>query len=152
MYSIRATALSGPPKKRQRLEVKEPSPITIGCVETRLSNKNPKERRIKILLDSGSSGTLINDTVVSKLRNRAEAETQWKTAAGTFTTKGKCKIRFRLPEFYEHRSVDWKVHVTAKQMGYDMIIGRDLLHELGMNYPATLALYDNPLFRHKPSP
>ncbi len=43
-------------------------------------------------------------------------------------------IQLMLPEFYQDRVLSWKVNVTDQNLGnYDMIIGRDLMEEIGMN-------------------
>ena len=63
------------------------------------------------------------------------APSQWATKTGTFTTDKKCKITFMLPSFHKHRDITWEAHVEESEKGssrYDMIIGRDLLHELDM--------------------
>ena len=37
-----------------------------------------------------------------------------------------------MPEFHQHKSVEWEVHVTPQKMHYDIIIGQDLMTELGI--------------------
>ena len=53
--------------------------------------------------------------------------------AGSFNTNEKCKIQFALPELWDTRVIEWTVHVTGQRSNYDMIIGRDVLSELGIN-------------------
>ena len=130
MYSIRSILAGQRPSKKRKIE--HLSPITFGRIKTRLSNGRPRIRPLKILLDSGSSSTLISSTMTKNLRNKAEKETSWVTAAGEFKTQGHCKVLFQMPEFHESKTIQYDVHVTTQNMGYDMIIGRDLLHELGI--------------------
>ena len=64
------------------------------------------------------------------------------------TTTRKCKCSFNLPEFHEGRDIPWNMYVDEsdnKNSRYDMIIGRDLLEELGMNFLFSDALmtWDN---------
>ena len=63
--------------------------------------------------------------------------TVWHTLGGTFTTRRKQSVKFRLPEFSNSKTIDWKFHIdeTTKpdQAQYDMIIGTDLMEELGID-------------------
>ena len=63
---------------------------------------------------------------------------QWATLGGTFQSKRKALLEFKFPEFSLNKTVQRKCHVddttdyrTARY--HDMIIGTDLLSELGMN-------------------
>ncbi len=53
---------------------------------------------------------------------------------GTFHTSGKCKGNFILNEFYKSKVIEWTLHVnqTSSPHRYDMIIGHDLMGQLGM--------------------
>jgi hypothetical protein len=108
-------------------------PIVIAHVNTRLGK--PSIHRIKALLDSGASATIITKEHVKKLRLNKSSSTTWTTKAGDFTTRSTCKIKFSLPEFYENRIVEWTTHVddSVGPHKYDMIIGRDLLDALGLD-------------------
>ena len=53
--------------------------------------------------------------------------------AGSVQTGLKTKIEFLLPEFFEDRLIEWEAHLTDKLGSYDMIVGRDLLSELGLD-------------------
>ena len=60
---------------------------------------------------------------------------EWSTKTGTFKTNKQCKITFSMPQFHKDRDVTWTVCVDENkeaQPRYDMILGRDLMHELGM--------------------
>ena len=54
------------------------------------------------------------------------------TMAGPITTTDTVKTTFILPEFHPHRSIEWTFNVTPMTMNYDVILGRDVLEELGM--------------------
>ena len=91
---------------------------------------------MRVLLDSGCGGTLVNKAFVHKYDKTKTSITKWKTKAGTFETNRKVECQFTLPEFHEGKEISWKMFVdeTDQQLNnYDMIIGRDLLHELGID-------------------
>ena len=46
----------------------------------------------------------------------------------------KCKTTFILKEFYENKSIEWNLHVdsTPGPHCYDLIIGRNVMSELGI--------------------
>ena len=107
-------------------------PITFGEINTRMG-KDKHKQKIKILLDSGGSRTIVKYDFVKKLRIKYDQETTWTTTAGNFETKGRCNIELKLPEFQPHTIINKSVHVTKNDMQYDMIIGRDLLREMGVD-------------------
>ncbi len=56
---------------------------------------------------------------------------------GSFKTTKTCKVHFTLPAFHEKCNISWTAYVdnTDKLTSrYDMIIGRDLISELGMTF------------------
>jgi len=61
--------------------------------------------------------------------------TKWNTKAGIFETSKTCKIQFILPEFDQEKIIEWTMHVddSTSDCNYDMIVGTDLMLELGMN-------------------
>ena len=48
-------------------------------------------------------------------------------------TTRKCQAQFTLPELHDNRLIAWDVHVTKDLGAYDMIIGRDILTDLGID-------------------
>jgi transposase InsO family protein len=81
-----------------------------------------------------------------------DSSTRWTTAAGTFETSAKSKIELKLNEFYEQRVLNPTVHVTKARMGYDMIIGRDLMSELGIDirFSDSTVIWDERTISMKP--
>jgi len=124
------SALRDPPRKRQKTN--HLAPITVGIINRRLGKV--KMDKISILLDSGSSGSIVVERVVRKLRMKHDSSTTWQTKGGTFRTTKRCEASFVLPEFYRNKAIDWEFHVdsTKGPHKYDMIIGRDLMSELGI--------------------
>jgi hypothetical protein len=62
--------------------------------------------------------------------------TDWTTKAGSFKTDHKVACQFTLPEFHQGKDISWNMNVDvsdARLNSYDLIIGRDLLHELGID-------------------
>jgi hypothetical protein len=61
---------------------------------------------------------------------------KWSTKAGSYKTKRSCDIEFTLPGFHEHRKINCTAYVDESNhniCNYDMIIGRYILHSLGIN-------------------
>ena len=59
---------------------------------------------------------------------------QWNTQAGDITTNIKVNVDFTLPILSATNVVTWKFHVDDCAKGkYNMILGRDILTELGLN-------------------
>jgi len=97
-----------------------------------------KKQRFRVLFDSGCSVTLINKKFVNckywiKMEDKS---VKWSTKAGSFNTKRRCDIEFTLPAFHENRNITCSAYVDESHhelCNYDMIIGRDLMHSLGIN-------------------
>ena len=103
---------------------------------------------MRVLLDSGCGGTLVNKSFVHKYEKTKTSATKWTTKAGTFETNRKVKCQFVLPEFHEGKDINWTMFVDESDRrlnSYDMIIGRDLLHELGIDLMFSLGVmkWDN---------
>ena len=130
-----ATAELLRPKKK--IKKHNLSPIILGYLFSRKGSKKRKHmKRMKILLDSGCSETLVNSDVLGKLKTKKTSTSEWKTQSGMFKTDRTCKVTFTLPTLYENREIEWKAYVTestAENNRYDMIIGRDLMHEVGID-------------------
>ena len=65
------------------------------------------------------------------------AKTMWTTPAGELNTSTKCQGTFMIPEFHDDRVIQWDLHVTKTLGAYDMIIGRDILTDLGFKFDFT---------------
>jgi hypothetical protein len=67
-------------------------------------------KRMRILLDSGCGGTLVNRSFVKKYKKTALTKSiNWTAKAGTFKTDRKVKCQFTLPEFHEGKDISWKI-------------------------------------------
>ena len=88
---------------------------------------------LKALLDTGATSTIIKSKFVTKLDKRQCEPTAWKTANGYFETHEKVKTEFLIPELNDQRLITADMHETQQNMPYDLIIGIDLLKELGID-------------------
>jgi hypothetical protein len=69
--------------------------------------------------------------------------TNWTTKAGTFKTDRKVTCQFPLPDFHQGKDISLNMYADesdARLNSYDMIIGRDLLHELGIGLLFSLGV------------
>jgi Reverse transcriptase (RNA-dependent DNA polymerase) len=108
-----------------------------GCeLVVQLKNKKGEIVPVRALCDTGTTSTIILSEFVRELSAKEHATT-WRTMGGNFTTTKKAVVKFRLPEFSTNKSIAWTAHVdesTNKKLAqYDMIIGDDLMTELGID-------------------
>ena len=93
---------------------------------------------IRCLVDTGTSHSIVLRAFVRKGRAKSYKgkTTSWNTMGGTFTTKQKALIDFSFPELDPGKKVTWICHADTKTEKanalYDMIIGLDLLTEIGL--------------------
>ena len=93
-----------------------------------------KFRNFQILLDRGSSSTIVMDKQTSKHNQNKSTTTKWETQDGKFMTSKKLNVDFCLSEFSVKNIVTWKCHVDESDEGrYDMTLGRDLIITLGVD-------------------
>ena len=122
------------PKKKTKVE--DLSTITLGYIKEKHPDRMGENKRFRVLFDSGCSATLINKRFVRHWKKTDVKATKWSTKAGSFKTKRKCDIEFTLPAFHENRTISCSAYVDEshhESNHYDMIIGRDMMHSLGIN-------------------
>jgi hypothetical protein len=67
-------------------------------------------KRMRILLDSGCIGNLVNRSFVMKYKKTTLTKsTNWTTKAGTIKTDRKVKRQFTLLEFHEGKDISWNM-------------------------------------------
>src|SRR5687768_9510844 len=114
------------------------STITLGVLNSKKNGFNPKyHKRLKILFDTGCGVTLIHHSLVGKLALQMDRPSNWSTKAVSFRTTKTAKLIFTLPVFHVGRNISLTAFVDENDKlssRYDMIIGRDLLEELRMNF------------------
>jgi len=120
-------------KQNKRRKTRELKPMVFVQLNTRAAGK-PKPVTIRALLDSGGSGTLLTEKYAKKLKlKQSSSQQKWTTPAGELSTSRSAKAEFIIPELHDNRMITWKVHVTKDLGAYDMIIGRDILTDLGID-------------------
>jgi Retroviral aspartyl protease len=94
---------------------------------------------LRILLDTGASATIILKDSIWGLNGPVlkEKPTTWNTDGGQFVMNLQREVQFMLPEFSTSKVIQWVCHEDSKTLHknaqYDMIIGADLLSELGVD-------------------
>jgi Aspartyl protease len=128
-----ASIIRGQRKPAKRQKIQDLKPIVYVRFNTR--HGKPKPVTLRALLDSGGSGTLVTERYAKKLRlvKSKTANTVWTTPGGALQTTTKCKSQFTIPELHDNRLIEWDVHITKTLGAYDMIIGRDVLTDLGID-------------------
>ena len=130
------------------LDHKATSCIALACLLTTQPDKRKHSKRCRVLFDTGCSSSLINKEIVKDLPKVQDDTQTWVTKSGHFNTSKKCLTSMTLPQFHKHREIQWTMFVdksTPNNSNYEMIIGRDLMHELGltMNFQEGRVCWDN---------
>jgi hypothetical protein len=130
--------------------VERQHPIAFGILRT---SKGNKQKEIRILFDSGATSSFLSERYASKLRVKNTVPSVWKTGNGSIETYTKAKIQFVLPELYNDRIIEHTFHLLSTPTGYDMIIGTDLMSDLGikLNFQDASVEWDEASipFKHK---
>ena len=146
LYMFRPIPSTSSSNKRAKKSHRTPEIIVE--IKDREGNKTP----IRALIDTGTTCTLLLKKYVSKDSPKAYKspnKTIWRTMGGTFETRQKRLVEFRLPEFSHDKSISWVVHVDDSSDPttalYDMVIGCDLMTELGLkiNFTDNVIIWDD---------
>ena len=141
--TIALSDLHRPPQKCQKID--HLTPVTIVLIKTWLGKSRFK--KIRILLGSRSSGSIILENFVCKQWMQNDTTTSWITKGGNFQKSKKCKTTFILMEFFKNKSIEWNLHVdsTPSPHHYDMILGHDIMSELGitLNFKDQMMTWDD---------
>jgi gag-polyprotein putative aspartyl protease len=142
IYSIRSI-LQGHHNSNKRLKFSLPLPVVSGILK--IENERGNAQNFQILLDSGASQSVIHQNLVQQTECSGNPPISWDTVAGAFTTNKRAEISFKLPTLHEKRVITSKVHVTSQLNNYDMILGRDLLQDLGivLNFKDNTIVWDD---------
>ena len=122
--------------QKKKRKTQHMSSISLGWLHTRKGSTKPKHmKRVKILFDTGCDATIINKKFVKNLKTTPHSTSKWNTKGGLFKTNRTVDGLFSLPEFFKHREIKWTMFVdeTNNLSCYDMIIGKDLMIELGID-------------------
>ena len=128
---------SFPAKIRKQIRSKithSPEVVAVIVLEKTVNGKlQRKVKSLRVLLDSGGSANLIEKRHIGEnfVTKNSEQPVTWTTANGKFVTNKLVVPEFHLPEFDERVTIKQPFHVCEHRLGYDMIIGRETLAELG---------------------
>jgi hypothetical protein len=122
--------LRQPPTKKTKTQ--HFAPITTAILGMHVGKSSI--HKLRVLFDSGSSGSIIVAKFIKNLHIENDTKTEWLTKGGTFCTSGKCTTNFILNEFYKGKVIEWILHVdkTFGPHQHDMIISSDLMSQLGI--------------------
>jgi len=119
-------------KAEEDTKDKDLIPMSIASVST--IQKQPHERPLLVLFDSGSQGTWINGKALPPgVIGKKVKSITGSTMAGIFTSNQEVSIGdLVLPEFYRSRRIDGvKARIFYSPCRYDLILGRDTLRKIG---------------------
>ncbi|MGH7973971.1 MAG: reverse transcriptase domain-containing protein [bacterium] len=97
------------------------------------------DKYCRALLDSGATQSLIDESLASLGNIMPSRRTKWQTRGGTFYTEQKANIKFHFLELNSKQPIEAIVHVDNMSRskfpsdGYEMIIGKDLMKDIGIN-------------------
>ena len=111
------------------------TPITVGVIGT--IGCIASKKLLRVLLDPGSSKTLVNTKIIPKDANPKELsrKVNVRTIAGNMTASEIVRLKdIRLPEFDKNRQVnEIKALTFDSKCRYDAILGADFLTKAGIN-------------------
>ena len=123
--------------KQQRLNKEDVAPILFVKVLKKHKYKDKIKtitKTIKTLVDPGSSSSLVSDKSIIGHPKYKSTRTWWETTAGMFETNKKVNLNFKMSELSETAIVNHQFNVSKSPLGqYDMIIGRDLANQIGLD-------------------
>ena len=140
--------------KSNKNSTKQLTPVTVMVVDTISSVKS--RILLKVLLDSGSTTTMINRKCLPRNCQTCKISKSRKmdTLAGSYTSSEMVVLlNLRLPELDKNRNVDQqKAHIfDADSCRYDVILHADFLSKTGIDVKystGTIELFDNELPLH----
>ena len=113
------------------------TPVTIASVYNPMDPKRVIRNNLLILIDSGALHSMAKASLVMTYKNQffKQSKASYKTAAGTFKSKFSMKLTITLKEFGGGTKIKhtFDLNKNKEGIGYDMIIGRDLLNELNID-------------------
>ena len=119
--------------KTQMAPSQRPTTVTLVNVRGGKKNRQTIHEGLRVLLDTGCSDSLLLAEYVKK-NKKIKKDSKYATGGGTVKTRYETKVNFSLPEFSDKKVVTWKFKVfESTTLGYDMVIGRDIMAELGID-------------------
>ena len=119
--------------KRKYNEIKNMTPLTLVSLRKGKKNKKIFLADKKVLIDCGSSHSMCSTRCAKNKSKWKKRKNTFSTGGGKLETNYEAKVAFSLSEFRNSKIIEWKFNLAEREdLGYDMIIGRDLLGQLGM--------------------
>ena len=122
---------------RRKKCVKNTSKSPEVVVEIRSPNEEDKRRILRCLIDSGSTGCIILNEFTAGLQKQNCKSAKWTTKGGVFSTDSECTVPFYIADSSTQKLINWTCHIDTSDRSassnYDMMIGKDLLNELGID-------------------
>ena len=95
------------------------------------------KEHLLVLLDSGSSHSMAKASLVNKYKDEffKNDTSVYQIAAGDFTSRYSMVLNLKLDEFAGNTNIVHRFDLDENKdgIGYDMIIGRDLLNDLQLH-------------------
>ena len=119
--------------------IDSPSPCNYDLINSQINpvttpeNKNHKVHTTKILLDSVASSLIVRKVVLEEHhRILKDKMNKWLIMAWTFNTIFVTEVNLKHLELNHYAGIYAKCNLTNKLLNYDLILGRDILHKLGI--------------------
>ena len=110
----------------------QPTPVTIANVYGGKKNRNIANESLKVLIDTGCSHSIIVERFCSNKIKKSK--NTYSAGIGSLTTRYSSEVHFTLSEFSDKKIVHWNFNIIdSKDVGYDMILGRDIMLQLKMD-------------------
>ena len=122
------------PSKRQKVNPNDLdlTPVLQGLMQ--IKHGTPKGQQIRILVDTGASHTVVDASLCRKLRKKTTSSQKFSVPGkGLIQATAMCKVNFQLPQLSPTMTIQQELVVLPNlSPNYDMIMGRDLIRELGL--------------------
>ena len=94
-----------------------------------------KYRTLKILLDYGTSATIISNSPIPKSWCKKKTTNKWDTHVGLFQTQIKSTVLLELPYLVHTKTITYDMHKydTNNSHQYEIIMVQELIQELGID-------------------
>ena len=110
-------------------------PIAIINVKKNLKSNSNYTSGLVTLCDSGADDSFIRKDALPPGTTLIKSKDKYSVAGGMYKVKYMAKVYFTLPEFSESKIINHLFRVdetNGKNIGYDAIIGRDIMSVIGM--------------------
>ncbi|MGH7955304.1 MAG: hypothetical protein ACREOZ_05020, partial [Gloeomargaritales cyanobacterium] len=129
MYVLRSRIVGKQPIPRKSSDNKS-------VLQVKVVSEGKPDKYCAALLDTGATQRIIYKRLAEANQVLPEKKRiTWTTRAGVFTTDTMARIDFHFMELNSRQKINAVFHVdnTAKDKGYEMIIGLDLMEMIGLN-------------------